>query len=242
MNEIISLLKDHTSIRKFNTKKITHTQIDQIIDSAMRAATAGNQMAYSIIKIQSKDTLSKLAKSCDDQPFIADADLALLFVSDNHKWHKYFEQRNIVETFADYEGPCASDFMLGVQDAMIAAQNAVIAAESFGIGTCYIGDIMENYEYHKELFNLPSYTMPVALLVMGYYDTKPQLRDRFDKSFIVFDECYPNLGEDFINDMFSNEESKDEDFAKKFYARKINAPFNKEMTRSVTLYLNEWIK
>ena len=32
--------------------------------------------------------------------------------------------------------------------AMIAAQNAVMTAESFGLGSCYIGDIMENYEIH----------------------------------------------------------------------------------------------
>lgn len=176
MNEVIKLLKSHTSIRKFNETKITDEQIQHIIESAMQGATAGNMMAYSIIKIRSKDTLKKLSKSCDNQPFIADADVALLFVADNYKWHKFYEQRNISETFPDYEGPCISDFMLGISDGMIAAQNAVIAAESLGIGTCYIGDIMENYEYHKELFNLPKYTMPFALVIMGNYDTKPQKR------------------------------------------------------------------
>src|SRR5690554_4046104 len=195
MNEVIELLASHTSIRNFNGTNITDEQEQQIIKSAMRGATAGNMMAYSIIKIKSKQTLSKLAKSCDNQPFIENADLALLFVADNYKWHKYFEQRNITEAFPKYKGPCISDFMLGVQDGMIAAQNAVIAAESLGIGTCYIGDIMENYEYHKELFNLPKYTMPIALVVMGNYETKPQIRERFDKSCVVFDEVYPTISE-----------------------------------------------
>jgi hypothetical protein len=130
--------------------------------------------------------------------------------------------------------------MLGVEDAMIAAQNAVIAAESLNLGTCYIGDIMENYEYHKELFNLPKYTMPIALVVMGNYDTKPQVRDRFDKSCIVFDESYPTITEEFINHMFSKEEVKDKDFARKFYKRKMDAPFFKEMIRSIKLYIHEW--
>ena len=240
MNEVIKLLKSHTSIRKFNERKITDEQMQLIIESAMQGATAGNMMAYSIIKIRSKDTLSKLAKSCDDQPFIANADLALLFVADNYKWHKFYEQRNISETFLDYTGPCISDFMLGVEDGMIAAQNAVIAAESLGIGTCYIGDIMENYEYHKELFNLPQYTMPIALVVMGNYDTKPQKRDRFDKSYVVFDEVYPTITEEFINDMFLKEESKDSEFAMKFYKRKMDAPFFKEMIRSIKMYISEW--
>ena len=240
MNEVIKLLKSHTSIRKFNERKIPDEQVQHIIESAMQGATAGNMMAYSIIKIRSKDTLSKLAKSCDDQPFIANADLALLFVADNYKWHKFYEQRNISETFPDYKGPCISDFMLGVEDGMIAAQNAVIAAESLGIGTCYIGDIMENYEYHKDLFNLPKYTMPIALVVIGNYDTKPQIRDRFDKSYVVFDEVYPTITEEFINNMFLKEEYKDSEFAMKFYKRKMDAPFFKEMIRSIKMYINEW--
>ncbi len=240
MNEVIKLLKSHTSIRKFNETKMTGEQIQHIIESAMRGASAGNMMSYSIIKIQSEETLSKLAKSCDNQPFIENADLALLFAADNYKWHRYFEQRGISEAFADYKGPCISDFMLGAEDAMIAAQNAVIAAESLGIGTCYIGDIMENYEYHKELFNLPPYTMPIALIVMGGYDKKPQVRDRFDKQFVVFDEAYPSVTDEFINNMFKKEESRDADFAWKFYKRKMDAPFFKEMIRSISLYLDEW--
>ncbi len=242
MNNVIKLIKEHTSIRKFNDIKISDEQINSIIEAAMRGATAGNMMYYSIIKIQSKDLLLKLSKSCDNQPFIKDASFALLFVVDNYKWHKYFEQRQISETFSDYSGPVINDFMLGVQDAMIAAQNSVIAAESLGIGTCYIGDIMENYEFHKELFNLPKYTMPATLVVMGNYDTHPKIRDRFDKKFIVFDEMYPEINDEFINDMFSKREMDDKEFANKFYARKINSPFFREMLRSIKLYLEDWTK
>lgn len=39
----------------------------------------------------------------------------------------------------------------------------------------------------------------------------------------VFDESYPSITEDFIDDMFSKNESKDSDFAVKFYKRKMDA-------------------
>ena len=58
--------------------------------------------------------------------------------------------------------------MLAVCDALIAAQNAVVAAESLGIGSCYIGDIMENAEVHQMTLQLPKYVFPVAMLVFGY--------------------------------------------------------------------------
>ena len=43
---------------------------------------------------------------------------------------------------------------MAVEDALIAAQNSVVSAESLGIGSCYIGDVMENAEEMKELEKL----------------------------------------------------------------------------------------
>lgn len=58
--------------------------------------------------------------------------------------------------------------MLAVTDAAIAAQNAVVAAESFGIGSCYIGDIMENCDTQRSLLHLPDYVFPAVMLVFGW--------------------------------------------------------------------------
>ncbi len=58
-------------------------------------------------------------------------------------------------------------FLLAFSDTLIAAQNAVVAAESMGIESCYIGDIIEQYEIDRDLLNLPQYTAPVGMLVMG---------------------------------------------------------------------------
>lgn len=240
MNATIKLLKAHTSIRKFNDQPVTTEQEQSIIASAMRGATSGNMMLYSIIKIRSKDTLLNLAKSCDDQLFIEKASLALLFVLDSSKWTRLFENRHIKEDFPEYSGPTISDFIFGMQDSMIAAQNAVIAAESMGIGTCYIGDIMENYEYHKELFRLPKYVMPATLVVFGHYDSKPERRERFDEECVVFNEVYPIIEQSFIDHMFEGKELINPDFAKNFYARKIDAPFYNELIRSIECYLKEW--
>ena len=57
--------------------------------------------------------------------------------------------------------------MMACSDALIAAQNAVVAAESLGIGSCYIGDVLEQAEIHAELLDLPRHTLPVAMLCFG---------------------------------------------------------------------------
>ena len=58
-------------------------------------------------------------------------------------------------------------FCDAAQDAVIAAQTAVIAAEAVGLGSCYIGDIVENAEEVGELLGLPAHTMPLSMLVFG---------------------------------------------------------------------------
>lgn len=241
MNPVIELIKNHTSIRKFNEKAVTKEEEKAVLDCAMRGASAGNMMQYSIISIRDKKTLAKLAESCDDQPFIASAGLALLFLADNHKWKCLFEMRKVTDNGNPYAGPQLPDLILGIQDAMIAAQNCVIAAESLGLGTCYIGDIIERAEFHRELFHLPPHTMPVTLVVMGHFEIKPKLRPRFDKQYVTFDEVYPKTDEVFINGMFLKDEEKQSDYAQAFYSRKLGSDFFKEMARSARTYLNEWL-
>lgn len=82
---------------------------------------------------------------------------------------RIINNRKSVRKFADEKiNRDNINLMLASCDAFIAAQNSVIAAESLGLGSCYIGDIMENYEIHQEMFNLPEYTFPITMLCFGY--------------------------------------------------------------------------
>lgn len=240
MNETINILKKHRSIRQFNQEPLSQQEEDEIISSSLRGATAGNMMLYSIIKIKDKNTIDFLSEKCDEQNFIKQSKFALLFVMDSYKFYTYFINRGMKDKFKNFKGPCVADLFLAMEDTMIAAQNAVIAAESMDIGTCYIGDILENKEDITNKFNLPKYTIPLCLVVFGKYEYTPKLRDRFSEKFVVFDETYPNIDEEFINGMFQKEETKQKDFCEKFYNRKINSDFFKEMERSILEYLKDW--
>lgn len=242
MNNIIETLKNHASIRKFNDEQITKDEENEIIKSAMQGATAGNMMQYSIIKIRDKDVLEKLSVICDEQPFIAKADLALLFLVDSYKYNEYFKLREIDKKFEGFKGPSAVDYTLGMQDSIIAAQNAVVAAESLDIGTCYIGDVLENIEQYQEMFNLPEFVVPSTMVVFGKYDYKPKVRDRFKEEFVVFEEKYPDIDDNFIEKMFEEREKVTSDYAEKLYGRKMNAPFFQEMIRSIENTIKKWIK
>ena len=254
MNSVLKTIENRSSLRNFSDREISDESLNRILHSAMRAPTAGNMMMYSIIVIKSQKTKDVLAKTCDNQPFIAKAPVLLLFVADLEKWHRYFKLSDVdgyeKRRNGTYSEPTISDLILGMNDAIIAAQNAVIAAESLGIGSCYIGDIMENYEVHRELLNLQKYNFPIALLTLGYYKegiTRVK-RDRFDSKYVVFNEEYKVLSDEEITDLFKEREKlfkpnnkyDAENFAQMFYGRKNGADFMKEMNRSIKEMLKNW--
>ena len=129
------------SVRAYTDRKITKEEKELILRSASEAASAGNQQMYTILDITDQKLKDTLTVTCDNQPFIAKAGLVLVFCIDFQKWYDTFRI-----TGCDPRKPEAGDFLLAVLDAAIAAQNAVTAAESLGIGSCYIGDILERYE------------------------------------------------------------------------------------------------
>ncbi|MFX0143286.1 MAG: nitroreductase family protein, partial [Candidatus Hodarchaeota archaeon] len=228
--------------------------IDLIIHSAMRAPTAGNMMFYSIIEVKDQKKKEMLVNTCDNQPHIAKAPLVLIFLADMQRWYDYFTISRVSEKCASinriYRTPDESDLLLACCDALIAAQNTVIAAESIGIGSCYIGDIIENIEIHREMFNLPKWVFPIAMLCYGYPKQEPSqkiLKNRFPKKFIHFTNTYNRFNKADFFEMFQDFEKETyvehaENLGQDYYLRKTGSEFAKEMSRSVKTAIRDWIK
>ena len=172
MNEIIKSLYNRKSMRVYEEKPIPEEMKEVILEAAAQAPSAGCQQLYTILDITDEKLKEALSETCDHQPFIAKAPMVLVFCADCKKWYDTY-----LEAGCSPRKPGMGDLMLAVTDTAIAAQNAVVAAESFGIGSCYIGDIMENYEEQRRLLQLPEYVFPAVMLVFGW-PTEQQKKER----------------------------------------------------------------
>jgi nitroreductase len=253
MNQVIETLLKRKSVRAFEPQAIRAEIKAQILQATLRAPTAGNLMLYSIIDVTDQALKDKLAETCDDQPFIAKAPLVWVFLADYQRWYDYFIASGVEQACREknlsLRKPAEGDLFLACCDALIAAQNAVVAAEALGLGSCYIGDIMENYEIHRELFNLPQYVFPICMLVFGYPTEQQKARpqtSRFAEQFILFENRYRRLDGDEFDEMFRETTSrlpKDKvNVGQATYFRKFGADFSIEMNRSVRAMLAEWNK
>ena len=241
MNETLRQLDARKSTRAFEEKEISRADRDAILRAAAMAPTAGNQQMYTIIDVTDPALKQRLSETCDHQPFIAKAKLVLVFCADFQKWYDAF-----VEAGCAPRRPGVGDLMLAVTDAAIAAQNAVVAAESLGIGSCYIGDIMENCETHREMLKLPEYVFPAAMLVFGY-PTQQQMErkkpERVAMRHIVHENGYRHMDGAELREMFGPRTAAKgsyEEWMHAFCERKYNSDFSKEMTRSVGEYLKKF--
>lgn len=250
MNQTMELILNRKSVRAYEKREIEDAVKDQVLEAAMRAPTAGNMMLYSIVQVEDQRAKETLARTCDNQPFIAKAPWVLLFLADYQRWHDYFVVSGVEEQ-CKREGipmrtPQEGDLFLACCDALIAAHTAVIAAESLGLSSCYIGDIMENYETHRDLFDLPRYVFPIALVCFGYPTRQQRERSltrRFQRQFIVFEDRYRRLGPDEFQDMYREAQAgmeEGQNIGQLMYVRKFNSDFGREMSRSVRAILRAW--
>lgn len=245
MNDTLRTIDNRRSTRVFLDKEISIEDKKIILESAINAPTAGNMLLYSIIDVVDQDKKDKLSVLCDNQPFIKNGKMVLVFVANSYKWYKVYNDLN-----NENLEPSLADFYLSMADAHIAAENAVIAAESLGIGSCYIGDIVENYEEMKKLLNLPKYINPICMLVFGYKKTTeiPNRPKRFNLEDVVFtDKFVEKSGETFINKFsyledVEQQKNKVSQLVNAIFKHKMKAEFFNEMNRSLGLTIDEYKK
>ncbi|MDR3574489.1 MAG: nitroreductase family protein [Anaerolineaceae bacterium] len=257
MNSTLNLIANRRSTRSYSSQPLTAEEKDLIIQAALRAPTAGNMMLYSIIEVEDQAIKDQLSRTCDNQPFIAKARYVLLFLADYQRWYDYYLQSGVeqrcLELNRTHRLPQEGDLLLACCDALIAAQTAVLAAESLGIGSCYIGDILENYELHRQMFSLPPYVIPVTLLCFGRPALDNPIGDltpRFDREFIVSKNSYNHQNAAQLEKMFETLQNRyfasgrysagAQNLGQHYYFKKFISDFSVEMSRSVKEMLKNW--
>jgi nitroreductase len=259
MHQTLQLIHSRRSIRSFSDEPVSGETLLALKEATVRAPTAGNMALYSIIEVEDQAKKERLALLCDDQPMIAKAPIVWVFLADMQKWINYFEESGAVAR-ATEAGLAASralglgDIHLCLQDAIIAAQNAVIAAEALALGSCYIGDVIENFEEVSNLLELRRFTIPAAMLIFGYpkqtRTVKQTPRCPVDSIFMTDRYEEPHL-EEMSRAYAAHEEARRRvgslpyqntgTLADHYYLLKHTSAFMEEMNRSTAVMFDRWV-
>lgn len=241
----VSALFERKSVRAFEDRPISEEFRELISDAALQAPTAGNQTLYTILDIRDQMTKEQLAVLCDNQPFIATAPMVYIFLADCRRWLSIYRAAGIVP-----RAPGVGDMMIALADGLIAAQNTVTAAWALGVGSCYIGDILERRQDVSKLLNLKQFLVPAAMVVYGF-PTEQQMRRpkpvRVSRDHVIQRDRYTDPDpEELKSELTRIREKRSGDFSfadyvRRFHDRKYASEFARELNRSAAEYLSDFL-
>lgn len=186
MNDTIKSIRNHRSIRKYLKKDVPAEVLEAILESARAMPTSINGQQLSVIVVKDQEKKAKIAELAENQAWIEQAPIFLIFVADFYKATIACEKNGMLEIIHEsVEGT-----MVGTFDCGLAMGGAIIAAESMGLGVVPIGAIRKNPEVMIRLLNLPERTFPIAGLVVGYPAGSSAKKPRFPLQIFAHKETY----------------------------------------------------
>ena len=192
MSETITLMKSHTSVRRFKEEAIPQEDLNTILSAGQMASSWKNFQSYSVIVVRSqekKDALFELVP----QEAIRQSAAFLLFVGDLNRAEK--GARLHTDTF---QPQGVEGLLITSVDAALAGQNTLLAAESLGYGGVIIGLVRYKSVEVANLFKLPDYTYPVFGIALGVPNQKHDVKPRLPLDQLVFEEEYQELSVEAI--------------------------------------------
>lgn len=201
LNPTIRTQLNHKSIRDYKNKMPSRETIEQIVKAGQQAPFASQ--LYSVI----------LATEPEKQPF--HAPLLFTILIDFHKLELIMERRDWEMVSNDLQG-----LWFGIQDASYMAQNMVVAGESFGLGSCFLGNAPYQARKIARDYNLPKRVFPLVQLAMGYPREAPPTRPRYPLDFVLFEDEYPEFTDEQIENAMN---TMDEGYLAQNYYEKAGA-------------------
>ncbi len=212
---LYGLMMKRRSVRNFEDKKIPEDVVQQLLDVVTNAPSGGNIQPISVIVVQDADARKELARMVGDQPWVKNAPLSLIFCIDFYrikKWASMFE--------TDFKGekaflPC----LIAYADLMCSAQNVVILAQGHGLGSVYIGTILDVIDRARKYFTIPKYVLPMMVLSIGYPKSVPKNIPKLKWDVIAHRERYRMLSDDEIKKAFEEKYGKFEENVERYFQR-----------------------
>ncbi len=159
MWDFFETVRHRHSIRTFRSDLAVETEkLHAILEMACAAPSAGDLQSYHIYVVQDETRRKQLNAAANDQPFIAEAPVSLIFCSDPARAAGKYGKRG--------------EKLYALQDATIAATYAQLAIVAAGLGSTWVGHF--NGDKLKAALGIEAGLEPVAILCVGYPAELPE--------------------------------------------------------------------
>ena len=188
-NALIRHLLRHRSVRAFQPGKALPGNLPEtLVAAAQSASTSSNLQVWSVVAVQDKAHKDRLARLANDQDFVRQAPLFLVWLADLSRVRRVAARQGQEVNGTDF----LEALVLGSVDAALAAQNAALAAESLGLGVVYVGAIRSHVTEVAQDLKLPPYVFPVFGMAVGHpaETAAAHIRPRLPQAAVLHREHY----------------------------------------------------
>jgi len=145
--DLIATIKTRRSIRQYKSEPPSNKDIEKILEAGRWAPSGLNNQPWRFMVIHSRRHLDGLAELTHYGKIIRQAPVA-------------------IAVFLDLEEVYNRDKDLMAIGACI--QNMLLAAHALGLGTCWLGEILNRKKEVREYLRLPRNVELTALITLGY--------------------------------------------------------------------------
>jgi len=160
--DFFEVLRQRHSIRTFEDCAVEPDKLQQILEAANAAPTAGNLQAFEIVVVSDPALKQGLSKSALNQGALTRAPLVLVFLQDPPRSAATYGTRGTQ--------------LYAAQDATIACAHAQLAITALGLASVWIGAFYP--DAIRRLLEAPDHLEPVAILALGYAAEAPEQTGR----------------------------------------------------------------
>ncbi len=166
---VYNAIMTRSSVRSYTSQPIEQERIEQLLRAGMAAPTAGNRQPWEFIVITEKTVLDRFAEIIPGAHMAAKSQLAIVVLGTPTK-----------ALMPDY----------WVQDCSAATENILLAAHGMGLGAVWCGAYPNNDQNRvgqmSQLLALPEGTYALNVVVVGYPDSEPTIKDKWDATKVHY--------------------------------------------------------
>ncbi|OHD12452.1 MAG: hypothetical protein A2086_07300 [Spirochaetes bacterium GWD1_27_9] len=164
---MLEIIKTRRSIRSYETKIISKSDLKDLLEAGMYAPSAGNEQAWQFIILEG-DVLKEYLQLNKNVP--QSAPFGILVCIDKNR--------------EKYKGMNTSKI-----DCSAATENILLLAHQKGLGTIWTAIFDNAMPDVKKLLNLPEQVEPFSFIVVGYSkENNKEIPERFDESKIHYNK------------------------------------------------------
>ncbi len=186
LNETMTCMRRHASVRQYRDRDIDSDMLDQLIRCGQAASSSSFIQAYSVIRVIDPKNREVIANAAGGQQWIIDAAEFLVFCADLKRINYCCEKEGQGELHGHTE-----HFITATVDTALMAQNVLLAAESAGLGGVFIGGIRNDPQTISDCLGLPNRVYPVFGLCLGWpLEHPPESKPRLPLDSVLHQDRY----------------------------------------------------